>query len=496
MATVGVVAAGGVSLAILVVTLFVASTPDELLHRRAGEYEGPEASAIRSLIAELEDTHARQRSLAKPVVISAVAGAVTGVSGALFEGPSNVTIDLRSIGLHLEEIVLGWNVAWFALGSILGLATTRSLVGGGTLAFVLIVAGFMSQERVSTVSPSRLVAAIVLGCSSLMLFISLAAKVFSARKTNSTNLMRGLSRLPIVFGPYAFLAVLTVPLALGLLATALKSNHGAVLGLTFVFAVIAILLAERIATLLGVTANPSSAMGLLIGGSLVIVAQQTHSIGFVLCCVFVVSAASAAADLAQDLLTGRMLGTSLPSQARGKWLASMASIPIVVVVGFALLSAIGSEYPAPQARALFGLATLLGAGSESVAPASVLVVGGLLFVVCMCVRANPIVIGLGMLIPFYVSFPMFLGAAVTHLSVSNTKGDQTHDLARRAAMPACLGAYAAAYGVALLLSFSMGLVSPLPAGAGVKSGTFACVLAVAFVLLAPTARSGRGSHRR
>lgn len=139
-------------------------------------------------------------------------------------------------------------------------------------------------------------------------------------------------------------------------------------------------------------------------------------------------AADSSADLLTDLKSGYLLGANPRRQFIAQFLGIFAGV-LVVVPAFYLLvpnaAALGTDrWPAPAAQVWAAVARLLGSGFSALHPTARLglVIGGLIGIILPLLEKvfpkakrfvpSPMGLGLAMVIPFYNSLSMFIGATI------------------------------------------------------------------------------------
>jgi uncharacterized oligopeptide transporter (OPT) family protein len=139
-------------------------------------------------------------------------------------------------------------------------------------------------------------------------------------------------------------------------------------------------------------------------------------------------AAGSSADLLTDLKSGYLLGANPRKQFIAQFVGIFAGMLVVVPVYYILIpdaSVLGSaKWPAPAAQVWAAVAKLLAAGVHSLHHTAQLgiLIGGLIGIVLPIIekifpKAKPFIpsatgLGLSMVIPFFNSLSMFIGAAI------------------------------------------------------------------------------------
>lgn len=139
-------------------------------------------------------------------------------------------------------------------------------------------------------------------------------------------------------------------------------------------------------------------------------------------------AASSSGDLLTDLKSGYLLGANPRKQFIAQFLGIFAGTAVIIPAFYLLVpdaSVLGTDkWPAPSAQVWAAVARLLSTGINALHPAarSGLVIGGIIGIILpMCDRLFPkarrfipsaMGLGLSMVIPFFNSLSMFLGALI------------------------------------------------------------------------------------
>ncbi|HCE98879.1 MAG TPA: peptide transporter [Elusimicrobia bacterium] len=164
-------------------------------------------------------------------------------------------------------------------------------------------------------------------------------------------------------------------------------------------------------------------------------------------------AAGASADLLTDLKSGYLLGANPRKQFIAQFLGIFAGTLVVVPAFYILVpdaSVLGSDkWPAPSAQVWAAVARLLSNGVNSLHPTAQagLIIGGLIGIIIPTLELifpkrkkyipSAIGLGLSMVIPFWNSLSMFIGAGIALLIEKNNK-----KLADKYIIPVSAGAIA------------------------------------------------------
>lgn len=453
----GLAIAGGISLALILVTLLVASTPNVGLDNADKQGKGPEADAMQALIRGFSVAVIKNRLMTDRkrvvwgMVLAAVACLLFGVLEPMFHGAFLFTIPLTRLGIE-ATIPIGLNPAFFALGVLNDFRVVRGIFAGTLLGLVFLVTGVsfgdVNSGNTSTVA-IKCVAAALLGLGSIVSLIHVAFRLSKEGRLQDMSVYAGLRQLRHDWKGMLLPAMLVALSGLGsiaLISHRLGYNAGVVTMVACVGAVLATVLAQQMVALVGATIVSTSSLSLLMVVVMLLLWPDTDQPTLVLLCAFVVSAGSASADLAQDLLVGQAVRTDRAAQIMPKWIASMLAVPIVVAFVAVLLANTSRKseadhfdetktFSAPQAVALDGLAKLLRdsninertndgadrtkANRRGVATGHdggrarsfrLMFIGALLLVSCLCFGVNPMMVGMGILVPLGVSVPLMLGA--------------------------------------------------------------------------------------
>lgn len=345
-------------------------------------------------------------------------------------------------GVPLVKYTLGFEMStiMIAAGAIMGWKICWSMLLGATINYAylapkMVEAGAIDATKIgfrTIVSWSTWGGASMLVTSGLLMFA-----------TQWKTVLRALSGLGRVFGAGAKrmendpLEAIEVPSSWFLVGTAL-SGLGCVAVLYFAFntsvwmgcfaVIMSFFLALVACRATGESdITPMSAMGKvtqLFFGAL----APANVVTNLMTAAVTAGAASSSSDLLTDLKSGYLLGANPRKQFIAQFLGIFAGT-LVIVPAFYLLvpdaSVLGTDkWPAPTAQTWAAVARLLASGVESLHPTArvAIVVGGLLGIILpLLERAFPKAerfipsatgIGLSMVIPFFNSFSMFIGAAI------------------------------------------------------------------------------------
>jgi uncharacterized oligopeptide transporter (OPT) family protein len=205
-------------------------------------------------------------------------------------------------------------------------------------------------------------------------------------------------------------------------------------------------MAEGVVAVTGVTLNPSSALAILVGGTILTTLvnwAEPLALFLVVSCAFATATASAAAAFSQSLTVGTLVGTAPVRQTWAMFLTSLITVPVVVVAAVLILGSLGVERPdalpdpsardtqstpsarplrVPQASALYALADQTSPGHKFTT--RVFVLGVLLFCAVWALGGNPILVGVGMILPLTVSGPLLLGGGLAQALAHFGRGSE------------------------------------------------------------------------
>ena len=417
---------GGSAFALLLVPLMIRTA----LRGYEKADEPPEAMAIEQLIRSFRPK-ASQTYLG-PILVGAISGLLCGI--AISIDPSAFQIELPG-GDTVNSIArFGFNPAWIALGVLVGYPTVHALFTGSLLRVILLLTLIVGWNQANesditeVTSAVNSCAAVLLGIGAAVLLFQLCYRLLRTinKKGEESTIgeIQEVQKVPVWY--FFFSGVLT---SIGIAAVFLICKDGNapiesfwVGSVLLLGALLGIVLAERIVSVVGVSVNPSSAIGLLCGGVLAKLLPGTVSLQLVAACGFVIAACSAAADLSQDLWVGKCLKTSFTDQLRVKFFGLLLSVPLIVLLAFSIQSILPT-LPVPQGKALMLVVDNIGKPSVDQSTRILVWLGVILFFFCVAIRFKPILIGVGILLPAHISFPLFIGGALAVLLKQSGKSE-------------------------------------------------------------------------
>ena len=355
------------------------------------------------------------------------------------------------------ELGLDLSAALFGVGYILGPRIAAVMVGGGLLAWVIIIPsidwwgdGFTAPvfpetvALISDMSPSELWSRYVryigagavatAGVATLVRSIPVMVQSFRLGTTQIRNRVgdddsavempiRTDHDLPLRFVGIALLAVM---LFLALVPQVFGEVGGVGIRLiasicVVVFAFFFVTVASRIVGLVGVTSNPTSGMTIasLLGTAGVFLAMgwtdlSGKAAALTVGCVVAI-AASIAGDTSQDLKTGYLLGATPRRQQVGELIGVLTSATFVCLSVLLLAETFGfggTELPAPQA-------TLMKLVIEGVLdqqlPWGFVAIGIGIAIICELLKVPSLPFAVGVYLPVSTMTPLFIGGLLRGL---------------------------------------------------------------------------------
>ena len=363
------------------------------------------------------------------------------------------------------ELGMDLSPALFGVGYILGLRIATVMVGGGLLAWVVIIPGIgwwgdaftapvfpEATALIRDMSPSQLWsryvryigAGAVATAGIITLIRSIPVMVQSFRigtaqirervgddGATHADILRTDNDLPLKF---IGIALLTVMLFLALVPQVFGNvgNLGVRLVAAFcvvVFAFFFVTVASRIVGLVGVTSNPTSGMtiaSLLGTAGIFLIMGWTDLAGkaaaLTVGCVVAI-AASIAGDTSQDLKTGYLLGATPRRQQVGELIGVLTSATFVCLSVLLLAETFGfggTELPAPQA-------TLMKLVIEGVLdqqlPWGFVGIGIGIAIICELLRIPSLPFAVGVYLPVSTMTPVFIGGLLRGLFERRAKSE-------------------------------------------------------------------------
>lgn len=367
------------------------------------------------------------------------------------------------------EVGMDLSAALFGVGFILGPRIATVMVGGGLLAWVIIIPsiGYWGDAFTAPVFPesAKLIhdmsasdiwtryvryigagAVATAGIITLLRSLPVMAQSFrigseelrlrvSEDAGNGVAVSRTDQDLPLRFVGFALLAV---ALVLALVPQVFGNVGGVSMRLAaaicvIVFAFFFVTVASRIVGLVGVTSNPTSGMTIaaLLGTSGVFLVMgwtgiEGKAAALTVGCVVAI-AASIAGDTSQDLKTGFLLGATPRRQQAGELIGVLTSATFVCLSVMLLAEAFGfggEELPAPQA-------TLMKLVIEGVLdqqlPWGFVGIGIGIALVCELLKIPSLPFAVGVYLPVSTMTPIFLGGMLRKWFESRNSGDAAAD---------------------------------------------------------------------
>lgn len=349
------------------------------------------------------------------------------------------------------EVGLDLSAALFGVGYILGPRIAAVMVGGGLLAWVVIIPVIAwwgdaftspvfpeSAALISDMSPSdlwtryvRYIGAGAVATGGIVTLIRSIPVMIQSFRLGTTELRQRVGRdtvadvaaertdndLPLKFIGFGLLAVVL----LMVLVPPIFGNVGGI-GVRFIasvcvviFAFFFVTVASRIVGLVGVTSNPTSGMtiaSLLGTAGIFLLLGWTDLSGkaaaLTVGCVVAI-AASIAGDTSQDLKTGYLLGATPRRQQVGELLGVLTSATFVCLSVLLLAETFGfggQELPAPQA-------TLMKLVIEGVLdqqlPWGFVAIGIGIALACELLKIPSLPFAVGVYLPVSTMTPLFIG---------------------------------------------------------------------------------------
>lgn len=354
------------------------------------------------------------------------------------------------------ELGMDLSAALFGVGYILGPRIAAVMVGGGLLAWVIIIpsinawgSGFTSpvfpetERLIADMTPSQLwtryvryIGAGAVATAGIITLIRSVPVMLQSFRIGTHEIQHRLEEggSPVVVErtdsdlPLKFVGagLLTVALVLALVPQVFGDIGGLPIRLAaaicvVVFAFFFVTVASRIVGLVGVTSNPTSGMtiaSLLGTAGVFLVMGWTDMAGkagaLTVGCVVAI-AASIAGDTSQDLKTGYLLGATPRRQQAGELIGVLTSATFVCLSVLLLAKTFGfggTELPAPQA-------TLMKLVIEGVLdqqlPWGFVGLGIGIALACELLRIPSLPFAVGVYLPVSTMTPLFLGGLLRGL---------------------------------------------------------------------------------
>lgn len=357
--------------------------------------------------------------------------------------------------LKKGELGMDLSAALFGVGYILGPRIATVMVGGGLLAWLVIIPGIAiwgdarvdplypeTEQLIRDMSPSRIwtryvryIGAGAVAAAGIMTLIrsipvmvesfrvgagQLAGRVGAGEQ--QTVAPRTGRDLPLKF---VGLGVIVIALVLALAPAAFGVLGG--IGSRFVaafcvvlFAFLFVTVASRIVGLVGVTSNPTSGMTIatLLGTAGIFLALGWTDISgkvaaITVGCVVAI-AASISGDTSQDLKTGFLVGATPRYQQTAELIGVLTSGVFVCLAVLLLAETFGfgsAELPAPQATLM--KLVIDGVLDQSL-PWGLVAIGVTIAIACEVFRIPSLPFAVGVYLPVATMTPIFVGGLLRH----------------------------------------------------------------------------------
>jgi putative OPT family oligopeptide transporter len=424
--------------------LFMIPLRPYLIVREHHNLPYPEGTACSEVLKAAESGGSRASNVFLGLGMGA---AFKGVTGWLRGVPDVVHMDIPF--LRRGQIGSDISAALFGVGYILGPRIGAIMVGGGLLAWVVIIpviawwgtgrAAPVFPETVLTIDQmtpvqlwSRYVRYIGAGAVAMGGFITLVRSVptmIASFRIGARQLRDRLAggeaaavlrtendlslRVVAVGAGLVFLILTLAPQAFSTIQ--LTAGRALAALLVVVFAFFFVTVSSRIVGMVGVTSNPTSGMTIatLLGtASLFLLLGWTDDAGKIAALTVgavVAISASIAGDTSQDLKTGMLLGATPRRQQMGELVGVLTSAGFVALTVLLLGRAYGfggQELPAPQATLM--QLVIDGVLAQEL-PWALVGMGALLAVAAEILRIPSLPFAVGVYLPVSVMVPVFLG---------------------------------------------------------------------------------------
>lgn len=355
--------------------------------------------------------------------------------------------------LKKGELGLDLSPALFGVGFILGPRVAAIMVGGGALAWLVIIPILAywgegmntplypeAEQLIRDMSPAaiwtRYVRYIGAGAVATAGIITLAKTIptmlqsfkIGAEQLRNRLDAKALAAIPrtsrdlplktVIIGVVSIVAVMAlVPQVFGAGLTNVGMRLVAAICVV-VFAFFFVTVASRIVGLVGVTSNPTSGMTIaaLLGTSAIFLALGwTDMIGkataLTVGCVVAI-AASISGDTSQDLKTGFLLGATPKRQQIGELIGVLSSAVFVCLSVLLLSDTFGfgtSELPAPQATLM---KLVVDGVLDQALPWGLVAIGAGIAIVAELCRIPSLPFAVGVYLPVSTMTPVFVGGLI------------------------------------------------------------------------------------
>jgi putative OPT family oligopeptide transporter len=424
--------------------LFMIPLRPYLIVREHHNLPYPEGTACAEVLKAAESGGARAHNVFLGLGIGALFKAITGWARAV---PDSLHVDIP----FLRKGQMGSDVsaALFGVGYILGPRIAAIMVGGGTLAWLVIIPAIawwgegrpepMFPETVlpiAAMTPGqiwsqyvRYIGAGAVATGGLITLIrSVPTMIASFRigtrqlrdrlaAGSESRILRTEHDLPLrvvgIGAASVFLLLTLAPQAFSSIDMTLGRAIAALLVVVFAFFFVTV--SSRIVGMVGVTSNPTSGMAIatLIGTSSIFLllgwTDDAGKIAALTVGAVVAISASIAGDTSQDLKTGMLLGATPRRQQLGELVGVLTSAAFVAATVLLLGRAYGfggQELPAPQATLM--KLVIDGVLAQEL-PWTLVGIGAGIALVAELFRIPSLPFAVGVYLPVSVMVPVFFG---------------------------------------------------------------------------------------
>lgn len=252
--------------------------------------------------------------------------------------------------------------------------------------------------------------------------------------------------------------------ALGLIAAAAALLICFVLGIpvlaTLIILVLAFVTAIMSAQSVGSTGiDPMEIFGLIVLLVVAAVSPGIPQVKFFFVAGVVAVACGLAGDVMSDFKTGAIIGTSPRAMWCGQAIGALLGTVVATVVMSALVGAYGVDAFGPGKEFVSAQASVVATMISGIPNMSAFIGGLVAGIVLHCLRVPAMMIGLGVYLPFYMSFSAALGAAIHALYVRVTAGKVGADEAGTLVASGILGGESIVGVIIALVTVVSGLMS-------------------------------------
>jgi putative OPT family oligopeptide transporter len=434
-----------------------------LIEREHGKLPYPEGTAC----AEVLVANEVGGNLARHIFVGIGMGALLKLLTSWIKIiPGHISVSLPFI--KKGELGMDVSAALFGVGYILGPRVATIMVGGGLLAWVIIIPSIaiwgdslqvpLFPETINLIrdmSPSqiwtryvRYIGAGAVATAGIITLIRTVPIMIQSFRIGTKQLEQQVGQdqqpadqprtkqdLPlwvVGVGIVVIAAVLTlVPAAFGLMDNFLPRLVSALCVVVFAFFFVTV--ASRIVGLVGVTSNPTSGMTIaaLLGTSTIFLALGWTDItgkatALTVGCVVAI-AASISGDTSQDLKTGFLLGATPKRQQVAELIGVLTSAVFVCLSVLLLAKVFGfgsAELPAPQATLM--KLVIDGVLDQSL-PWTLVGIGVAIAVVCELFRIPSLPFAVGVYLPVSTMTPIFLGGLIRMWMERHARSEEERD---------------------------------------------------------------------